>query len=95
VSNGERYITAALAEIIADNFLNRSGEPPQEVLSARELEVIKLLAAGHRLNRIAELLAVSPKTVSTYRSRILEKLRLKTTAEIIRYAFNNNLADLL
>ena len=92
VSNGERYITAALAEIIADNFLNRSGEPPQEVLSARELEVIKLLAAGHRLNRIAELLAVSPKTVSTYRSRILEKLRLKTTAEIIRYAFNNNLA---
>jgi len=55
------------------------------------MEVIKLLAAGHKLSGIAELLAVSPKTVSTYRSRILEKLDLKTTSEIIRYALNNNL----
>jgi len=91
VSNGERYITSGLAEIIADSFFHRTGQLPHEILSSRELEVIKLLAAGHRLNRIAELLMVSPKTISTYRSRILEKLRLKTTAEIIRYAFNNNL----
>ena len=54
--------------------------------------MIILLAAGHKLNGIAELLTVSPKTVSTYRSRILEKLNLKTTAEIIRYALSNNLA---
>ncbi len=91
VSNGERYITSGLAEIITKSFLDGAGGHPQDILSARELEVIKLLAAGHKLNSIARLLAVSPKTVSTYRSRILEKLDLKTTAEIIRYALNNNL----
>ncbi len=92
VSNGERYITTGLAEIITNNFLDGTGGHPHDILSALELEVIKLLAAGNKLNRIAELLAVSPKTVSTYRSRILEKLNLKTTAEIIRYALNNNLS---
>ena len=92
VSNGERYITSGLAEIITNSFLDGSGGNPHDILSARELEVIKLLAAGNKLNGIAELLAVSPKTISTYRSRILEKLSLKTTAEIIRYALNNNLA---
>lgn len=92
VSNGEKYITAGIAEIITHNFFYGAGEQPQELLSARELEVIKLLATGHKLNGIAELLMLSPKTVSTYRSRILEKLNLKTTAEIIRYALNNNLA---
>jgi DNA-binding NarL/FixJ family response regulator len=92
VSNGEKYITAGIAEIITHNFFYGAGEQPQELLSARELEVIKLLAAGHKLNGIAELLMLSPKTVSTYRSRILEKLNLKTTAEIIRYTLSNNLA---
>lgn len=92
VSNGEKYITAGIAEIITHNFFYGAREQPQELLSARELEVIKLLATGHKLNGIAELLMLSPKTVSTYRSRILEKLNLKTTAEIIRYALSNNLA---
>lgn len=92
VSNGEKYITAGIAEIITHNFFYGAGEQPQELLSARELEVIKLLATGHKLNGIAELLMLSPKTVSTYRSRILEKLNLKTTAEIIRYALSNNLS---
>jgi DNA-binding NarL/FixJ family response regulator len=92
VSNGERYITSGLAEIITNSFLDGTGGHPHDMLSARELEVIKLLATGHKLNGIADMLAVSPKTVSTYRSRILEKLNLKTTAEIIRYALNNNLA---
>lgn len=91
VSNGERYITAGIAEIIARNFFLGAGDQPLDLLSAREMEVIKLLAAGQKLNGIAELLAISPKTVSTYRSRILEKLNLKTTSEIIRYALNNNL----
>lgn len=91
VSNGERYITSALAEIIAHNFIDGSGGQPHDILSSRELEVIKLLAAGHKLNTIAQVLVVSPKTISTYRSRIMEKLNLKTTSEIIRYALNNNL----
>jgi DNA-binding NarL/FixJ family response regulator len=92
VSNGGRYITSGLAEIITASYFDGTGGQPQDILSARELEVIKLLAAGNKLNGIAELLAVSPKTISTYRSRILEKLNLKTTAEIIRYALNNKLA---
>ncbi len=92
VSNGERYITSGLAEIIANSYLGGYGGNPHDILSSRELEVIKLLAAGNKLNGIAELLAVSPKTISTYRSRILEKLNLKTTAEIIRFALDNNLA---
>jgi len=91
VSGGERYITAALAEIITLNYIDGVGGNPNDILSSRELEVMKLLAAGHKLNAIAEMLAVSPKTVSTYRSRILEKLRFKSTAEIIRYALSNNL----
>lgn len=92
VSNGERYITSGLAEIITNSFLDGTGGNPHDILSARELEVIKLLAAGYKLNGIADMLAVSPKTVSTYRARILEKLNLKTTAEIIRYALNNDLS---
>ena len=91
VSNGEKYITSGLAEIITRNFFYGSGEHPHDLLSTRELEVIKLLASGNKLNQIAGILALSPKTVSTYRSRILEKLNLKTTSEIIRYAFNNNI----
>lgn len=91
VSGGERYITAALAEIITLNYIDGVGGNPNDILSSRELEVMKLLAAGHKLNAIAEMLAVSPKTVSAYRSRILEKLRFKSTAEIIRYALSNNL----
>jgi DNA-binding NarL/FixJ family response regulator len=92
VSNGERFITSGLAEIITNSFLDGTGGNPHDILSARELEVIKLLAAGNKLNGIADMLAVSPKTVSTYRARILEKLNLKTTAEIIRYALNNDLS---
>jgi DNA-binding NarL/FixJ family response regulator len=92
VSNGERYITSGLADIITASYFDGTGGQPQDILSAREMEVIKLLAAGYKLNGIAEMLVVSPKTVSTYRSRILEKLNLKTTAEIIRFALNNNLA---
>jgi len=92
VSNGERYITSSLAELITLSYITDHEEKLHNNLSARELEVIKLLAAGNKLAMIAKLLAVSPKTISTYRSRIKVKLRLNTTAEIIRYVFENNLA---
>lgn len=91
VSNGERYINAELAEIITLTYIDGVGKDPHDLLSSREMEVIRLMAAGHKLNTIAEMLAVSPKTISTYRSRILEKLKLKTTAEMIRYAIDKNL----
>ncbi len=92
VSNGERYITSSLAELITLSYITDHEEKLHNSLSVRELEVMKLLAAGNKLATIAKLLAVSPKTISTYRSRIKVKLRLNTTAEIIRYAFENNLA---
>jgi DNA-binding NarL/FixJ family response regulator len=91
VSNGERFITSLLAEKIAFNMLNGRGNSQHTDLSAREMEVIKLLANGHTLNNIADILSLSPKTISTYRERILAKLNLKTTAEIIRYAVDHDL----
>jgi two-component system invasion response regulator UvrY len=67
--------------------------PNDENLSNRELEVLRLLGLGRTLKEIAGILGLSEKTVSTYRSRTLTKLRLKTTAELIRYAIMNRLAD--
>jgi DNA-binding NarL/FixJ family response regulator len=63
------------------------------LLKVREEEILRLLASGMTMGQIADTLAVSPKTVSTYRSRLLIKLALRTNAELIRYAVNNNLAD--
>lgn len=92
VSAGGRYITTSLAEKITFDMLSGEEKKPHENLSSRELEVIKLLAAGNSLNTIADVLSLSPKTISTYRERILVKLKLKTTAALIRYALENRLA---
>lgn len=91
VSRGEHYITPSLAERTTLNLLTGSEVSPEEELSPREMEVVRLLADGKTLSSIAEILSLSPKTISTYRERILVKLNLKTTAEIIRYAVDNGL----
>jgi two-component system, NarL family, invasion response regulator UvrY len=95
VSTGGRYITSSLAENITfgmiDN-INTSEKALHDNLSIRELEVIYLMASGKTLTSIADELSLSPKTISTYRERILSKLKLKTTSDIIRYAINNGLA---
>jgi two-component system, NarL family, invasion response regulator UvrY len=93
VATGGRYITPALAEKIADNYLSDKDIHYAELLSPREMEVITLLASGKTLSGIAEELSLSPKTISTYRERILLKLNLKTTSEIIRYAFKEGLTN--
>jgi two-component system, NarL family, invasion response regulator UvrY len=90
-SSGGKYITASLAEKITMNFFNDREKPLQEKLSVRELEVILLLASGKTLSGIGKELSLSPKTISTYRQRILVKLKLQTTSEIIRYAINEGL----
>lgn len=89
---GSKYITRALAEQLAAAV---SGEPaaPHAALSDRELQVLRGLAAGKTLNDLAADLALSPKTVSTYRARILDKLGLATTAELIRYALEHGLTE--
>jgi len=92
-SNGEKYITSGLAEKIAFNLIEEKETPLHENLSVRELEVVSLLASGKTLSKIAAELSLSPKTISTYRERILEKLNIKTTSDIIRYAIKEGLSE--
>jgi two-component system invasion response regulator UvrY len=86
VSRGERYISQTLAEKLTDNILNKIEKPLTQLLSAREMEVLHYLAAGKTIADIASELSLSSKTISTYRERLLEKLKLKTTADLIRYS---------
>jgi DNA-binding NarL/FixJ family response regulator len=86
VSKGERYISPSLADALAESFISDSEKPLHQLLSARELEVLELFAEGKKVVQIASELSLSPKTVSTYRERLLEKLKLHTTADLIRYA---------
>lgn len=88
---GRRYITPSLANRIADFLeLGRSGAL-HERLSDREMEVLRLLGQGKTVSAIAADLALSVKTISTYRGRLLEKLRLHTTADLVRYAIEHQL----
>lgn len=87
---GGRHITPELAEKLVD-AIGGGGEAPHEALSDRELEVLKLLAAGEKIVRIAERLHVSPSTVTTYRARILEKTGMDSNAKLARYALENGL----
>lgn len=91
VCAGRRYIGEALAEKLADQLVTGHGGMPHEALSGRELEVFLLLGAAKTVSDIATRLGLSVKTVSTYRTRILEKLGLETNAEIIQYAVRNGL----
>jgi len=89
VHDGGRYISPSLAEKIAFALDTESGKAPHEKLSAREYQVLGLIASGKSLKEIAAQLSLSPKTVSTYRVRLLEKLELRTTSELIRYGIEH------
>lgn len=96
VCAGRRYLGEALAEQLADHIAGGSSSnpgSPHQTLSSRELEVFLLLAAAKTVSEIAERLGISVKTVSTYRTRILEKMTLQSTAEIIQYAVRNGLVS--
>jgi two-component system, NarL family, invasion response regulator UvrY len=86
VSAGQRYITASLAEKLASKLLDELEKPLHELLSVRELEVLNMFASGKTVTQIAAELSLSPKTISTYRGRLLEKLKLHTTSDLIRYS---------
>jgi len=90
---GGRYVSPALAEVLAGDLGGQTDQPPHELLSDRELEVLRLIGSGKAISQIAELLHLSVTTVSTYRARILEKMHLTTTAELMNYAVRNQLAD--
>lgn len=91
VLKGGRYITQSIAERIFD-AIDQEG-PPHDLLSNRELEVLIQIAKGLSLKEIGHLLALSEKTISTYRSRILEKMELSSNADIVRYALQAKLID--
>lgn len=93
VIDGGRYVSPALAEKLIVHFERDSTHPLHEGLSDREFEVMCLIASGKTVSEIAAFLSLSDKTISTYRARILEKLGMKTNAELMRYAIQNRLVD--
>ena len=92
VVRGGKWVSPALAEKLASVLGPGPEAAPHEQLSHREFEVLRSLGAGKTVSEIAEQLGLSVKTVSTYRTRILEKLGLRTTAELMHYALKNGLA---
>jgi len=93
ISGGRKYITSSIAERLADDIESAAEKPLHDTLSDREIEVYRMIAAGKTTTQMAEELFLSVKTISTYRSRILEKMNMKTNAELIRYAIKNNMFD--
>jgi DNA-binding NarL/FixJ family response regulator len=93
VVSGGKYISRGLAESLAFGLDTASARPRHEALSDREFQVLQLVASGKTLTEIAEELSLSTKTISTYRTRLLEKMDFKSNAEIIRYAFENALIE--
>jgi two-component system, NarL family, invasion response regulator UvrY len=93
VSMGGKYITSSLAEKLAFELEVDTKKPPHKTLSDREFQVMCMIAKGRTIKNIAEELFLSPKTVSTYRSRILEKMKMKSNEELTHYAINNHLID--
>jgi two-component system invasion response regulator UvrY len=90
---GGRYVSATLAEKLAFDLRRGAETPVHELLSDREFQVLRMIASGKTVKQIADEISLSVKTVSTYRARILEKTGMKTTAELIRYAFQAQLVD--
>jgi len=93
VSQGRKYVSPSLAEKLAVSLELGEEKPPHEMLSDREYQVMCMIASGKTIKEIAEELSLSVKTISTYRSRILEKLNFKTNAAITHYAVQNRLVE--
>ncbi|MCK6375049.1 MAG: response regulator transcription factor [Zoogloea sp.] len=91
VAQGRRYVSARTAELMADDLAGAGNSLPHENLSERELQVFLRLAKGESVSSIAELLNLSVKTVSTYRSRLLEKIDVSSNAELAAYALRHGL----
>jgi len=89
--SGKKYITQDLAEILFDFKKNNSNKPPHEMLSNREFEVFLLIASGKSSLEIANQLSLSANTISTYKTRLLDKMNLRSIADITRYAIEYNL----
>lgn len=91
IAQGRKYVTPDVAQMLVDNLAAPTTEALHNTLSERELQTLLKIASGRRLSDIAEELMLSPKTVSVYRSRVLEKLKLSNNAELTVYAIRNGL----
>jgi DNA-binding NarL/FixJ family response regulator len=94
VAAGRKYVSPAMAEALADYVLVDGEQLPHEKLSDREYQTLCMLASGKRLTDIAHALSLSVKTVSVYRTRLLEKMKLSNNAELTFYVMSNRLVDL-
>lgn len=90
---GRRYVSSSLGEQLAQGLDSDTDVAPHLTLSARELEVLTMIARGLSLKEIAGRLEINPKTVSSYRARILEKFGVKTNADLVRYALSHDLTE--
>lgn len=93
VRSGGRYVSASLAEALAFDLRRGADAPVHELLSTREFQILRMLGSGMTVKQIADEIALSVKTVSTYRARILLKTGMKTTADLIRYALQTQIVD--
>ena len=94
VQSGRRYLSPRVAEIVAQGVSDRSAVSPLSSLSQREREILKLVADGHSSARIGIMLHLSPKTVDTYRSRMMQKLHVSDLAGVIKLAIQHGLTSL-
>ncbi len=92
-ASGRKYVTSSLAQKLAGELDLDREKPPHEALSNREYQVLLGISSGKTVNKIASEMFLSPSTISTYRSRILKKLGLRTNADITRYAVERELID--
>lgn len=93
VASGKKYISSELAEQLAEGLSQGYQELLHQTLSNREYQTLCLMASGKSLSEIADAMSLSAKTVSVYRARLLEKMKLRNNAEAVRYAINNHLID--
>lgn len=91
VLSGKKHITPEIADLLVQSISKKNKPENLDSLSDREIEVLRLIAQGKKVSEIANEISLSVNTISTYRSRILEKLSLKNTSELIRYALEQNL----
>lgn len=94
VASGGLYVSAGTAELLAHNVRADAERPPHEALSNREFQVLQLLAQGHSISDIAQQLSLSANTISTYRSRIFDKLGLKSMVDLLTYAARKEILTL-
>jgi DNA-binding NarL/FixJ family response regulator len=91
IASGRKYITAALAQELANQISGDTDRAPHEALSDREYQTLTLIASGKTVGNIADELALSVKTISMYRSRLLQKMKMRHNAELTHYAIRNRL----